>query len=391
MLVSGKVKPRKESPKKFLFHRNRFMVLINVIKKLNPILLMAIYFLFSPFQSDVNAKELKVGFIYLSSAKDAGWSYSHDLGRKVIAKIPGVTTNFVESITDGENTYIEPVIRHMAQSNYDLIFATSYGYLDAIRKIAPQFPNLIFMHCGGNSPGASNMGTYYGRMYESRYLTGMVAGGMTRNNIVGYVAAYPLPEVFRGINAFSLGVWESNPDAKVLVRWTRDWNNPDREKQVANELIDLKADVITQHQDSPAIQILAEKRGIYSIGHNHDMASFAPDAHLTASIWNWDKVYARVVQKVSDGSWKSENIWWGLKEGLVDIAPFGSMVPEKLRAKVLRKKKEIMSKKFSVFAGPLLDQEGNVKVPAGKQATDEELLMMDWLLKGVVGEASPKN
>ena len=362
-----------------------------MIKKTTLILLMFLFALFDLFQTGANAKELKVGFIYLSSAKDAGWSYSHDLGRQRVSKIPGVTTNFVESINDRESTYIEPVIRHMAQSNYDLIFATSYGYSDAVLKLAPQFPNVIFMHCGGNSPGASNMGTYYGRMYEARYLTGMVAGGMTRSNIIGYVAAYPIQEVVRGINAFALGVWEVNPDARILVRWTKDWNNPLKEKQVASELIELNADVLTQHQDSPAIQIVAEKRGVYSIGHNHDMSSFAPKAHLTASIWNWGKVYANVIQAVSDGSWKSENIWWGLEKGLVDIASFGPMVPEKLREKVLRKKKDIISNKFSVFTGPLLDQEGNVKGVAGKQATDEELLMMDWFLKGVVGKADSKN
>jgi basic membrane protein A and related proteins len=367
------------------------MVLIRKIKLISPVLLLIFLGLFNPYQPSATAKELKVGFIYLSSTKDAGWSYSHDLGRQLIERLPGVTTNFVESISDGENTYIETVLRHMAQNNYDLIFATSYGYLDAILKIAPQFPNVVFMHCAGNTSATKNIGTYYGRMYEARYLTGLVAGGMTRSNIVGYVAAHPLHEVVRGINAFALGVWESNPDAKILVRWTKDWNDPLKEKQAANELIDAKADVIAQHQDSPAIQILAEKRGVFSIGHNHDMSSFAPDTHLTASIWNWGKVYANVVQRVSDKSWKSEEIWWGLKEGLVDMAPFGAMVPEKLRATVLRKKKDIISKNFSIFTGPLFDQEGNIRISKGKQATDAELQNMDWFLKGVVGPTNAKN
>ncbi len=367
------------------------MPLIIMIKNLKPVLLLFILALCNPFHSDANAKDLKVGFIYLSSAKDAGWSYSHDLGRQSIANMPGVTTDFVESISDGENTYIEPVLLHMAQSNYDIIFATSYGYLDAILKIAPQFSDTVFMHCAGNTSVTKNIGTYYGRMYEARYLTGMVAGGMTRSNIIGYVAAHPLYEVIRGINAFALGVWESNPDAQIRVRWTKDWNNPLKEKQVANELIDLKADVITQHQDSPAIQILAEKRGVYSIGHNHDMSSFAPEVHLTASIWNWGKIYQDVVQNVSVGHWKSENIWWGLKEGLVDIAPFGKMVPAKLREKVLRKKKEIISNKFSVFSGPLVDQEGTIRITKEKHATDEELLNMNWFLKGIIDNTNPKN
>ena len=318
----------------------------------------------------------------------SGQSFAHELGRQSVEKMPGVTTNFVDSVIESDDNYIEAVLVRMARNGDDLIFATSYGYSNAVNKIARQFPNVIFMHCSGNMR-SSNVGTYFGRIYQARYLTGLVAGAMTKSNNIGYIAAYPVPEVIRGINAFALGVLESNPNAKIIVRWTKDWNDPIKEKIYANELVDLKADILTQHQDSPAIQIAAKKRGVYSIGYNHDMSAFAREAHLTAAIWNWSAFYKSTVKTVSAGNWKSEDTWWGLEKDLVDIAPFGPMVPDKLKLKVLRKKKDIKSRKFSVFSGPVLDREGNTRIPKGKHATDEELRSMNWFVKGVIGDFDP--
>lgn len=349
-------------------------------------LLITILIIFSLFQQEANAKELKVGFIYVTPAQDAGWSHSHDLGRQLIDQMPEVTTTFVESIS--ENEYVETVLLHMARNN-DLIFATSYGYMDSVRKVAPQFPNIIFMHASGYLR-SGNVGTYFGRIYQARYLTGIVAGAMTKTNIIGYVAAYPIPEVIRGINAFTIGVLESNPEARVYVQWTKSWHNVEKERLVTNELMDMKADVIAQHQDSPTVQIEAQKRGVYSIGYNQDMSSFAPRAHLTAAVWNWGVVYKYIVQKILAGDWKSEDIWWGLKQGLVDIAPFGPMVPEEVRKKVLQKKKDIISSKNFVFAGPVLDEKGNIRIRKGKKATDKELLSMNWFAKGVIGTTNPE-
>lgn len=363
---------------------------IYMIKKINTLCLLLIVFfaLFNSFQPCANAKELKVGFIYLSSAKDAGWSFAHEQGRKFVDKMPEVTTSFVDSVIESDDHYIEAVLTKMAQDGNDLIFATSYGYSRATIKIARQYPNVIFMHCSGSLRG-ENIGTYFGRMYQARYLTGILAGAMTRSNIIGYVAAFPIPEVIRGINAFAIGALESNPNAKIIVRWTKDWNDPLREKYYANELVDLKADILAQHQDSPATQIVAKKRGVYSIGYNHDMSPYAPKAQLTAAIWNWSTIYQDTIQKVLEGNWKSEDIWWGLEKDLVDIAPFGPMVPEKLRKKVLRKKEDIKSNKFSVFSGPVLDSEGKTRIAQGKQATDKELRGMNWFVKGIVGGFNP--
>ncbi len=328
------------------------------------------------------AKDLKVGFIYVSPVGDAGWSYSHDLARKAIEKMPGVTTSYVEDVKEGPDA--ERVMTNMARKGYGLIFATSYGFMDSTLKVAKKYPDTIFMHCSGFKT-AKNMGNYFGRMYQARYLTGIVAGKMTKSNTIGYVAAFPIPEVIRGINAFALGVQSVNPKATVRVVWTKTWYDPATEKEAAKSLLDVGADVITQHQDSPGPQEAAEEKGVYSIGYNSDMSSFAPKAQLTAAIWNWIPYYEKVVKSVENGTWKSSSDWPGIGEGIVGLAPFGKMVPQALRDEVAAAKADIIAGKIKVFAGPIDDQKGAVKIAAGAVATDKQLLGMTWFVKGVVG------
>ena len=258
------------------------------------------------------ANDLKVGFIYVSPVGDAGYSYAHDLGRQAVAEMQGVKTSFVESVPEGPDA--QRVLRKMARSGFDLIFATSYGYMDSVIKVAKRFPQVTFMHCSGFKR-AKNVGTYFGRMYQARYLTGMTAGAMTESNILGYVAAYPLPELIRGINAFTLGAQAVNPEAQVRVVWTKSWYDPATEKEAAKSLLDVGADVIAQHVDSPAPQEAAAEKGVYSIGYNSDMATFAPKAHLTAALWKWGNLYTEIVTQVQKGTWESEDIWAGLDHG----------------------------------------------------------------------------
>jgi basic membrane protein A len=213
----------------------------------------------------------------------------------------------------------------------------------------------------------------------------MVAGAMSKSNILGYVAAFPIPEVIRGINAFALGAQEVNPDAQVRVVWTKTWYDPATEKEAAKSLLDVGADVIAQHQDSPGPQEAAQERGAYSVGYNSDMSAFAPKAHLTAPIWNWGPFYVETVSQVRNGTWKSASVWYGMKEGMVDLAPFGPMVPEAVVKRVTDKKTEILNGTTRLFNGPVLDQSGNVQIPAGRAATDEELLNMKYFVKGVIG------
>ncbi len=338
--------------------------------------------LVAPGMAAEKKDNIKVGFIYVSPVGDAGWSYSHDLGRKAVQELPFAETSYVESVQEGADA--ERVILNMARKGYDLIFATSFGYMDPMLKVAKQFPNTDFEHCSGFKT-AKNMGNYFGRMYQARYLTGMVAGKMTKSNIIGYVAAFPIPEVIRGINAFALGVKKVNPDAKVKVVWTKTWYDPPLEKDAAKSLLDVGADVITQHQDSPGPQEAAQEAGVYSIGYNTDMAKFAPKAHLTAAVWNWAPLYVEMATQVKDGTWKSTSIWPGMDKGIVGIAPFGPMVPEDVQKVVMAEADAIKGGKDTVFTGPIKDQAGTVKIAEGTTPSDKDLLGMTWFVDNVEG------
>lgn len=332
--------------------------------------------------SGLAAKEMKVGFVYVSPIGDAGWSYAHDQGRLAVEELDGVTTSYVEAVAEGPDS--ERVIQNMARKNFDLVFATSFGYMDPMLKVAKQFPKTTFMHCSGFKTH-ENMGNYFGRMYQARYLSGMVAGAMTESNIIGYAAAFPIPEVIRGINAFALGAQAVNKDATVRVVWTKTWYDPATEKEAAKSLLDVGADVIAQHQDSPGPQEAAQEKGVYSIGYNSDMSAFAPKAHLTAPIWNWGPYYVSVVNEVQNGTWKAGSAWLGMDTGIIDLAPFGPMVPEELQERVLAKKEEIVNGSAHVFTGPIKDQSGKVRIEDGVVAEDKTLLGMTWFVEGVVG------
>jgi basic membrane protein A len=350
------------------------------MKMLKAVLVLAL----SLFVSTANAgeKEMKVGFVYVSPIGDAGYSYAHDVGRQAVEAMDGVTTSYVESVSEGPDS--ERVILNMARKGYDVIFATSFGYMDPMLKVAKQFPKVAFLHCSGFKQ-SENMNNYFGRMYQARYLSGIVAGKMTKSNTIGYVAAFPIPEVIRGINAFALGAQSVNPDAEVRVVWTKTWYDPATEKEAAKSLLDVGADIIAQHQDSPGPQEAAEEKGVYSIGYNTDMATFAPKAHLTAPIWNWAPYYTQVVDEVRKGTWKAESVWPGLAEGIVGLAPYGPMVPQEVQDIVNGVKEEIASGKKKVFVGPIKDQKGTVKIADGVTVPDADLLGMTWFIEGVVG------
>ncbi|MDQ7835206.1 MAG: BMP family ABC transporter substrate-binding protein [Humidesulfovibrio sp.] len=327
--------------------------------------------------------ELKVGFVYTSPVGDAGYSWAHDQGRMAIEALPDVKASIVEAVKEGADA--ERVIENMARSGYDLIFTTSFGFMDPTMKVAKDFPKVKFMHCSGFKAG-ENVSNYFGRIYQARYLTGMVAGSMTKSNIIGYVAAFPIPEVIRGINAFTLGARSVNPKAQVRVVWTKTWFDPALEKDAAISLLDVNADVIAQHQDSPGPQEAAQQRGKYSIGYNSDMAKFAPKAHLTSAVWNWAPLYEAIVKEVREGKWTgNRSIWWGMDKGIVDIAPFGPMVPKAVADKVLAKKAELVKGEDKIFVGPIKDQGGKIKIADGVKAEDKELLGMTWFVEGVVG------
>jgi basic membrane protein A len=330
------------------------------------------------------ADKMKVGFIYIGPVGDAGWTYAHDLGRQYLVKHLGdkVSVTYIESVPEGQES--AGVIRSLAARGYKLIFATSFGYMDPMLQVAAQFPNTVFMHCSGYKT-APNMGTYFGRMYEPRFLTGLIAGAMTKTNKIGYVAAHPIPEVIRGIDAFTLGVRAVNPKAKVHVIWTNTWYDPATEKEAALSLLSLGCDVLTQHQDSPATLQAAQEKGAYAIGYNTDMSKFAPKAYLTSPTWNWGPFYVKTAEQVLNGTWKTEQYWGGLKDNVVGLAPMSKLVPQSVQRLVLQIKKDIINGDFKVFEGPIYDQNGKLRVKDGEVLPDSDLLSMNWFVQGVVG------
>ncbi len=336
----------------------------------------------APEAAEIAAGDVKAAFIYVSPVGDAGWTLAHDNARQVIDELPYVETAYTEAVPEGAEA--ERTINQYVREGYNLIFTTSFGYMDPTINVASANPDVTFMHCSGFKT-ADNVGTYFGRMYQPRYLTGMIAGKMSKSNVLGYVAAHPIPEVIRGLNAFALGARSVNPDVKVHVVWTQTWYDPAKEREAAESLLDVGADVIAQHQDTPAPQQAAEKRGHYSLGYNSDMSSFAPAAHLTAPIWNWDVVYSDVVEQVHNGTWSSSEYWGGLAEGVVDLAPYSDLVPQDVRDLVAAKRAEIVSGSWDVFTGPISNQDGDLWVPEGEVMSDGDMLGMTALVEGVVG------
>jgi simple sugar transport system substrate-binding protein len=328
--------------------------------------------------------ELKVGFVYVSPIGDAGWTYQHDLGRLEMEEaLEGrVKTKYIENVPEGAE--VERVIRDLAKSGYDLIFTTSFGYMNPTLKVAKQFPKKYFEHATGYKL-AENMGNYMPRLYEGRYLTGIVAGKMTKSNILGYIAAFPIPEVIRGINAYTIGARSVNPKVQVKVIWVNSWFDPGREREAAEALIAQEADILTHHTDSTAAALTAEEKGVYVIAYHSDMSDYAPNYQLTAATHHWGKFYTRMAKEVLDRTWKAESVWGGMKEGMIDIAPLNEKVPATVASLVELQKKAIKEGKFHPFQGPIKDQAGVVRVAEGSVMSDEDLKNMNYYVEGIVG------
>jgi len=326
--------------------------------------------------------ETKAGFVYVGPVGDHGWSYQHDQGRQAVEKALGIKTTFVESVSEGADA--ERVIRQLAAAGNDIIFTTSFGYMNPTLKVAKKFPKVKFEHATGYKR-AKNVSTYSSRFYEGRAILGTIAGKMTKSNIIGYVASFPIPEVIRGIDAMTIAARKVNPDVKVKVVWVNSWFDPGKEGDAAKALIDQGADIITQHTDSPAPLQVAEKRGVYAFGQASDMKAFAPKAQLTAIVDNWADYYISRVKAVQDGSWKSTDTWGGLKSGMVKMAPYGDAVPEDVRKMADEVKQSIIDGKLHPFQGPIKNQKGEVVVKEGEVISDADLSKLDWYVEGVDG------
>jgi basic membrane protein A len=332
-------------------------------------------------------KKFKVAFIYVGPIGDMGWSWAHDQGRKYLEQnVPNVETAYSESVPEGSDS--ERVIRDYAQKGYDLVVATSFGYMDPTINVARQFPKTQFIHISGYKR-AENVSTAFGKISEPRFVAGMIAGRMTKSNKLGYVAAFPIPEVIRGCNAFTLGALKTNPEARMQVVWTNTWYDPQGERQAAQALLDQGCDVIGQHQDTAAPQQAAEAAGKYGVGYDADMSSLAPKAVLTCPIWHWGVYYKMAVESMIAGTWKSNDYWGGWKEGIVDLSPIGAMVPAEVKSEAeteIAKFKSGELDVFDVFAGPLNGQDGKEKVPAGQKMDHDQIWNMNWFVQGVDGK-----
>ncbi len=328
--------------------------------------------------------QLKIGFVYVGPIGDFGWSYQHDVGRLAIEKALGdkVKTTYVESVPEGADA--QRVISKLASTGHRLIFTTSFGYMNPTVRVAKKFPDVYFEHATGFKR-APNVSTYSARFYEGRYVVGKIVGHMTKSNILGYVASFPIPEVVRGINATFLAARSVNPKIQIKVVWVSTWFDPGKEADAAKTLIDQGADVIMQHTDSPAPVQVAEQRGVWAVGQASNMAAFGPKRHLTAILDHWDPYYIARAQAVLDGTWKSGDVWHGFKEGMVGLAPYNEAIPADVVALAEETRKGIISGTVHAFTGEIKDQSGKVLVKAGETASDQLLLGMDVYVDGVEG------
>ena len=330
---------------------------------------------------------LKVGFVYVSPIGEAGWTYQHEQGRLELQKALGsqVQTSYVEGVAEGADS--QRVIRDLASQGHQLIFATSFGYLEPTLRVAVEYPQVKFEHAGGYKT-AANVNTYNARYYEARYLAGLLAGRTSKSGVAGYVAGFPVPEVVQGINAFALGMREANPKAEVRVLWLNTWFDPAREREAALTLINQGADVLTNHSGSPAVPQAAQDhykdKGVRVIAYQGDFSKFAPDAQLAAITSNWGAYYTQVARSVIAGTWQAKPVWGGLREGMVRLDAVDAKLPADVRKGVDAKREAIAAGRFNPFAAPLVDNEGKTRLAAGA-LDDAAISSMNWFVRGVVG------
>ncbi|MDZ7709688.1 MAG: BMP family ABC transporter substrate-binding protein [Roseovarius sp.] len=328
----------------------------------------------------------KVGFIYVGPIGDGGWTYEHDKGRLAVEEHFGdaVETVYQESVPEGADA--ERAITQMALQGADLIFTTSFGFMEPTLATAKKFPDVKFEHATGYKT-APNVSTYSARFYEGRAVQGHIAGKMTESNIIGYIASYPIPEVIRGINAAYIHARKVNPDVEFKIIWAYTWFDPAKEADAAQALIEQGADVIFQHTDSTAPQAAAEKAGnVVTFGQASDMAEYAPFPRVSSIIDNWAPYYIARTQAVIDGTWESTETWDGIGPGMVEIGEITDAVPTDVKAEALALKDAMAAGDYHPFTGPLNRQDGSAWLAEGEVAEDGTLLGMDFYVEGISGQ-----
>lgn len=334
------------------------------------------------FVSGAQAQDkTKVCFIYVGSKTDGGWTQAHDIGRQELQAHFGdkIETPFLENVPEGPDA--ERAIERMARSGCAMVFTTSFGFMDATIKVAEKFPDVKFEHATGFK-AAENVATYNSRFYEGRYIQGQIAAKISEKGVAGYIASFPIPEVVMGINAFILGAQSVNPDFKLKVVWANTWFDPGKEADAAKALIDQGVDVLTQHTDTTAPMQVAAERGIKAFGQASDMIKAGPETQLTAIVDTWGAYYIKRTQALLDGNWKSEQIWDGLKDGILTMAPYTNMADD-VKAMAEETEAKIKSGELHPFTGPVKKQDGSDWLAEGEKAEDGALLGMNFYVAGV--------
>ncbi|MDX8491931.1 BMP family ABC transporter substrate-binding protein [Mesorhizobium sp. VK22B] len=326
------------------------------------------------------ADKLKACWVYTGPIGDFGYSYQHDQGRLEVEKALGdkVETAYLENVSEGPDA--DRAFERLAREKCKIIFGTSFGFMDAEVKVAKKFPKVMFEHATGYKTG-DNLGIYNARFYEGRYVLGQIAAKESKKGLAGYIVSFPIPEVVMGINSFILGAQSINPDFKVKIVWVNSWFDPGKEADAAKALFDQGADIIVQHTDSTAALQVAEERKLHGFGQSSDMIKFAPNAQLTSLTDEWGPYYISRVQAALDGTWKPDNVWLGIKDGAVKLAPFTNM-PDDVKAMAEATEKKIASG-WNPFTGPVSKQDGSPWLKDGEVADDGTLLGMNFYVKGI--------
>ena len=327
---------------------------------------------------------LKVAFAYVGPVGDAGWTFAHDKARRAIeAEFAGkITTSFVENVPEAADA--ERVIRDLVAQDAGLVFGTTFGYMESMMKVAADAKAVKFEHATGYKT-AANLRTYDSRTYEGAYMVGVIAGGVTKSNTLGVVASIPIPEVIRNINAFTLGAQSVNPAITTRVVWVNKWFDPPKEAEAAQALLNDGADVLMQNTDSSAVLQTAEKASKFGFGWDSDMSKFGPSSHLASAVIDWAPYYKKTVKDVLEGTWKTEQTWWGVKEGAIDVVSISDKVPAPIKDKLAAVKTGLADGSFAIWKGPITDQSGKEVVAANQVANDDFLHGINFYVKGVQG------
>ncbi len=336
------------------------------------------------------AEPLKIAFAYVGPVGDGGWTFAHDNGRKAVEKEFGdkVVTSFVEKVPESADA--ERVIRDMASQGNKLIFGTTFGYMEPMLKVAGDLKDVKFEHATGYKTG-ENMRTYDSRTYEGAYMAGVIAGKMTKSNTLGVVGSIPIPEVIRNINSFTLGAQSVNPKITTKVVWVNEWFNPPKETEAATALINGGADVLMQNTDSSAVLQTAEKMGKRAFGWDSDMTAYGPKAHLGSAIVNWGPYYVKAVGEALAGKWTTGQVWWGVKEGAIDMVSVAADVPDETKKRIDEVKAGLKDGSFAIWKGPIMDNTGKELLAAGTTADDKFLGGLKTYVKGVEGKVPGGN